>query len=564
MAQYNRKNTSRPKPYVISEFGGLDPGGGDNSFVRLENFRIDGSRLKKRGGARLYDEYPADIRGMWYGDFDGESVLFCVSGSTLYRGSSGEKRAVGTLSTSSGKVCMFFLHGCLYLLDGADFYECDGMSLKSVTGYIPTIRLSGDENFGTPYYDRNRLNRTVRMQFTGANVGDDYPLYGNVASIVSVTLNGSTVSYTVSGSGESTKVSISSGYGTLLVTYRLVEDGLRSELCSQLYSLVYSSLADDTVFLYGGKNPSRVFYSGHVDGKMRIDYFPIGNVIDAGTGDRPVTALLRQYDSVLLFTSGETYMTEPDDAENENGYRYVNYPLYMLNPNIGCICDEGARQADDSPVSVSRDGVWRWTETDTQGERTAKLVSRSVDVLLTDEFILGAKTHISRRYGEFWMHSGTSVLVYAFRDEVWYMFTGIDADGFIETEDTCCYKGRKLFIFDESTALDDGVPFTALAETGFIDFGSPHLDKRLHRVFVTFDASDGECSARLELSADSGDRRSIVGLSDSSEFPITVRMRGDLPRFCFMRLTLSDDSGAPMSLKRIGMQYSLLSEGLYD
>ena len=46
-------------------------------------------------------------------------------------------------------------------------------------------------------------------------------------------------------------------------------------------SLVYSSLAADTVFLYGGNSPSSVLYNGRVDGVPRIDYFQVSNRIVA-------------------------------------------------------------------------------------------------------------------------------------------------------------------------------------------------------------------------------------------------------------------------------------------
>jgi len=563
MAAYSNSRKIRPKPFTLDSFGGLDPGGSDGSFTSIVNFRIKNGRMVKRSGTKLLETYPAEIRGLWFGDFDGEAQLFCVAGDKLYRGTGTARTEVGTLLTDSGRVCIYFRRGKLYLLDGTEFYSSDGQTVSTVEGYVPTIRISSDETLGTAYCDRNRLTNRVRMKVNPARAGDVYPIWGNVAEIEDVTLNGSPVDYTLKGSGTSTTIAINSVYGELIVTYRLVDEGYREDFVKHLYSLSYSSLGDDTVFLYGGETKSRVIYSGWADGSPRFDYFPVENRIDAGTGDRPVTSLLRQYDSIMLFTSGETYMAEPERSENSAGYMKVSYPLYTLNPNIGSCGFENARQADDHPVSLSRDGVHRWIETDTQGERTAQLISERIDTLLTSSILANAITHVCRRHGEYWIYSGGEILVYNIKSGLWYSFSGINADGFIETDETCYWSGDSIYSFDDSLGTDCGTPFEASCETGFIDFGYPHLNKRLHRAFVSFDASEkdfGCCRARLDIIPDESDPHTIYGLENAEEIPVTLRFGCEVPRFCFLRLRLSDDSGAAMSLSQIGLQYHLLSE----
>ena len=136
MAQLTKKRAGNPKPYVLSDFSGIDVGGIDGGFTSLVNFRIDRGHLKKRCGSRLLERYSADIRGLWYGDFDGRPTLFCAAGNKLYQGIGSERTMLAQLETSSGQVCMFFFHGCLYLIDGSEFYCWDGESLNVIEGYV--------------------------------------------------------------------------------------------------------------------------------------------------------------------------------------------------------------------------------------------------------------------------------------------------------------------------------------------------------------------------------------------------------------------------------------------
>nr|MBQ4317752.1 hypothetical protein [Clostridia bacterium] len=183
MAQLMRKRRTRPKPYVLDNFGGLDPGGGEGGFTSLVNFRIVGGHLEKRCGSRLLESYPADIRGLWYGDFDGRPALFCVAGNALYMGTGDERRTLANIGTSSGRVCIFFYHGRLYILDGAEFYYWDGTSLGIVEGYVPLISIGSAGTSGTPYYDRNRLNNRVIIRLNDMTSGKEYALSGDIASV---------------------------------------------------------------------------------------------------------------------------------------------------------------------------------------------------------------------------------------------------------------------------------------------------------------------------------------------------------------------------------------------
>jgi len=562
LPQLLNSRRSRPKPYVLTDFGGLDPGG-ETGFAALRNFRIVGGHLKKRCGSRLLDTYPGDIRGLWYGDIDGEVTLFCVSGNTLYRGTGSERTALAQLGTASGRVCIFYYHGRLYILDGDEFYCWDGSSLTVVEGYVPIMLIGAAGYEAAPYYDRNRLNNRVIYRLTDMTSGRDYALEGNIAEVEKAIWRGAETPFTVTGSGTSTTVKFPSAYGTVDLYVRLADEGYRKELVSQLYTLAYSSLADDTVFLYGGPSPSSVFHNGRVDGEPRIDYFPLSNVINAANGQRPVTSLIRQYDSIMLFTSGETYMMNPKVTENELGYVSVDYPLYTLNPGIGCPGWQNARQADELPVSVGRDGIYRWVETDKQGERTAQLISEGIDPLLTRNMLTSSVTHVCRRYGEFWLYDGDVILVYNTDSGKWYIFDGITADGFIETEETCYYKGPALYIFDEELYTDDGQNYSAYAETGYLDFGYPHLNKRLFHIFVTFDACGyphNICSACVRLEADNLSSVSVFGLTSDKYVPKTVRLAGTIMRFCFLRLMIEDSSSAPLSISGVSMQYGLLGE----
>ena len=105
-----------PKPWVLDGFTGYDPDGG--GFGVLRNFRVKNGRLCKREGFALEDTLDAPIRGVWYGDFCGESALFVCAGNVLYKGLGTGRTAVG--NSDHGCTAYFMISGSL---KGTDHIE---------------------------------------------------------------------------------------------------------------------------------------------------------------------------------------------------------------------------------------------------------------------------------------------------------------------------------------------------------------------------------------------------------------------------------------------------------
>ena len=541
---------------MLDGFTGYDPDGG--GFGVLRNFRVKNGRLIKREGFALQDTLDAPVRGVWYGDFHGENTLFVCAGSVLYKGLGAGRTAVGTIGTDSGRICMYCYLGTLYLLDGAEIYGCTASGFGAVEGYIPTVRIVTGPAQSRPYEEINRLTDKVRVEIPEAVNTIQYPLWGSVDSVVSVTSGGVEVGNSLSGSGRSTRISQSGGSTIpLTVVYRLADSGRRAALVKHLYAQAYSAAMDNSVFLYGGDDPARVLYSGWHDGGPDGTYFPLSNWFYVGDGSRPVTSLVRQYDRLMLFTTGAAYMIRDAGAVSENGYTRYVYPVYSLTPGLGCAGGGMTCQAEDSPVTVSSGGVYRWISSDRQGEKTAVLISRPAERLLTAEFITGGTAHVCRRWNEFWLACGGRVLAYDLTGGTWYLFDGIDADGFFEMEETCFWKGNRICAFSPALRTDDGAAIEAEAVTAPFDFGAPHLNKRLHHTFVTLD--EGSAGMTLECLADDEAPRCfpLHGVPGCRE---TLRVHTALPRFGTLRLRIRSGADGPLTVTQLGMQYHYLGE----
>ena len=273
----------------------------------------------------------------------------------------------------------------------------------------------------------------------------------------------------------------------------------RGELSACSGTAVFGGKYDNSVYCFGGNDRSRVFrskYVGaadlarsrfHVPGSMGL-YFPVGYDFSVAAGSACVRAICRHYDRLLLFTADDARMTDLSESS------YQDLPVRPVNSGVGCLSAGGVVLCDNDPMTVSRDGIYRWTSnTDERDESNAKRISEQLAGLLGRDFGAGALAFNYREADEIWIANPADpegrVFVYNYRLEKWYCHTGISAEHFFRFGGRLGFcRAGDVFMFGEEEYTDCGAEIVAEYESRYTDMGQAGLKKRVKRVLVVSSA----------------------------------------------------------------------------
>ena len=175
---------------------------------------------------------------------------------------------------------------------------------------------------------------------------------------------------------------------------------------------------------------------------------------------------------------------------------------------MGCLSASGVVLCDNDPLTVSRDGIYRWTSnTDERDESNAKRISGPLSGLLGCDFGEGAVAVNYREADEIWISNPTDtkgqVFVYNYRLDKWYRHTGIFAEYYFRYGGRLGFcRGGDVFMFREGEYTDFGAEIVAEYESRYTDMGCMGMKKRVKRVMAVSTA-ESDFSVSLH---DSGGR----------------------------------------------------------
>jgi hypothetical protein len=196
MKMSTKKRTK--KEFSFGRFGGIDytqTHGGKPCAEGIVNFRLlaDGS-LRRREGTRLFTTLNGSIRAITENVTNGICSLLVLAGNTVSSvdTDSGAVTAIGTVGTSEGNACFFYLKEELYLTDGSELYRYDGAEFKSAHGYVPIIGLNWTcGSIGPKNEPINILNHKGRITYVADGSSNPYLYAGeSVAGVEAVYVNG--------------------------------------------------------------------------------------------------------------------------------------------------------------------------------------------------------------------------------------------------------------------------------------------------------------------------------------------------------------------------------------
>ena len=413
MARY-----ARPGKTVVSVggFNGIDvtsPGDSLCPAYYMKNFRVTERReLKKRPGYRkLLSGISAD--SVYAANVAGVDRLIYKSGTVLHATDVLSGADVNLDTHSGASVSYFSFGGKVYVYGFGFNYAFDGEAFKKIEPYIPTVAVTcAPSGGGTVHESLNVLSPYARISYSPDGQSTVYKLPSYAYDVTGVKIDGEETGGYYFDRRTKTLVFDEPPAGgvpdSLEVTFRL-SDGM-------ILGMPYIG---DRYCVYGGDRDTRVFAYG-VGGTLRYSdvtdkgpdptYFPADNFIEVGDGSEEVTALVRHYDRLIVFTERQTWFLSAKEI-TYSGETKISYPCSPLNSVVGC-AGGAAAYIDNRPVTLSRDGIYVFGQSTVRDERLAKRISDRVTPYIPYSFLCRAKAYDNEYDRELWLYADSRVVIY--------------------------------------------------------------------------------------------------------------------------------------------------------
>ena len=520
MARF-RKNAAQI--FYTDAFAGLDVTEGEkNSFsssAYMKNFRVTEKRaLKKRCGyKKLADGIVCD--SCFKADIKGEEYFIYKNGSMMRALRFSDMKTYEFDAGDGARPGYFTFGGVLYAVGGGICVKFDGDGFSFAEPYIPTVAITcSPSGAGTSNESMNILSNKAKISYSPDGQSTEYILPSAASGVVSVedgdeTVPGSAYTYDPAAHKLTFTSAPAGGVPDSLTVVFTISDGIMLNMpyIGNRFT-IYGGDRDTRVFAYGNKNV--IYYSDVGYNGAEPLYFPADNFITVGDGC-DVTALIRHYDRLMIFTTRETWFITMTNV-TVNGVTKPAFPLSPLNSVVGC-AGGGAVYADNSPVSLSNDGIYVFSQSTVRDERNARRISDRVSSYLTPSFLKYAQVYDNERGKEIWMCFDGTALIYNYGINVFYCYDKINAGYLFGVNGRAAfYSGGAIYVFDESCTTDDGEPIEAIAESGTVVLDRTVKKRRLKRICASYLIADGAvtvsavpdrgnvCSAEFTGSGSSG------------------------------------------------------------
>ncbi len=502
---------------TVSSFNGTDctkkVTNAISSAEYMRNFRItENGKLSKRYGYRKL----SGVRGDDVYVSDG--VIFYRNGRTLNAYNIDEQTIVSSYELNvSAKTVYFTFGGSVYCVCEDEIVIFTRGNFEESELYVPTLAVTcSPSGGGTVHESLNILCDVATLSYSPDGVAIEYQLPSSSVAVECVTCDGSDMpreSYTFDLSTHTVAFRDAPPGGvsdSLQITFRMSSGDVDKRALAGRCFCIYGGDFDSRVFAYGGDGV--ILYSDVTSRGADPLYFPADNYIKVGDGTYDVTALVRHYSTLAVFTSGDAWYISPSSVDYD-GYTKPTFPIFPLNGSIG-VSHGCAALVDNSPLTVNEDGVYLWRATNVRDERNAVCISERIEPLLHSYFLENARVFDYQSKKELWIYNFGTVMIYNYGLDVWYAFDGINADVMYEHNGEVLFANSSgVYIFDSEVYNDDGRAYKAIWQSGFANFG--RIDKK--RLYMLYASLVPEpCSnIKITLVPNKGER---VTVGENGEF----------------------------------------------
>lgn len=511
------------------------------------NFRITkGLKLARREGYRSLFQTEERVRGIYCARFGAEKVYLAVIGNALYS----SREGFFALSPLEGeipgeeKVTFFSFCGEVYLLSGCGIFQFDGKEVKVLEPHIPLLMISTPPDGGGVLYEEvNLLTRKVRQRFSPDGESLLFrPVLDNVKSIDWVKVNGilkdpNQYTWDDNAMAFSFVGAPVAGVDSMEIQFEIEGEDPSQRILGCRFASAFGGASDTRAFLYGNKESAGVrYHSGIVEGKPSFAYFPETAFSLVGTGDA-ITSIVRHYDRQLIFTESGAYYSYLEYMTGVDDHLIAAFPVLPLNEERGCAPFGQALLVENTPVTLTENGLFSWVSTNIRDERNAKRLSDPIDLILQKEKAEEAVLFNCKKNSEMYICIGTHVYVYNYLLKLFYYYELPEICGFSETEDGVFFYTENG-IFSMGGETDNGKKIRAFWKSREIHFSSKEKLKKLFDFTVMASAKEGG-ELRIKLSSSPGEktkeRRILLSLPEKSE---KKKMKVSMERFLSLHVEL--------------------------
>lgn len=501
--------------FSLDKFLGLHEMGDESSEIKagesphMENFEITaGYKLKKRPGYRPLLQLPGRVRALWRGKLSGNEYFFAAADTCLYRIEGDTFSEIGQI-LPDGDVTFVLFGGRLFVGEGNGWQVFDPESgyFEVPTYYRPLLTVATPPTGGgTVLESINLLWGCVAQRFSPDGKATEFCLASKEIFSVDYILRGGQIipqaDYTVSlGDGTvNFKLPPDAGTDDLTIGYSLYKSKENNvDLCP--FALPFGADNDTRLVFFGHPGlPDHIWWSGvGVEGEGL--YVPADCYNRIGNGD-PITAVTRHYDRLLIFTRSGAFYLSGEEKYDEVGNLYTSFPVTTLSNVRGNLMRGAGLLLDNHPFSVGEGGFYRWVSTYQRDERNAEVFSSRVSKTLSNHDLSQGLYFDRESSGQLWCVLGEKILIYDYRLDVFYLFSGFSPTCFFEY-DRKLYFGTqdgRMCLYGEGES-DGGKDIDAFFESPYLNFGYPHKTKNIHFCDLVL-LTDSKSAARFSYLTD--------------------------------------------------------------
>ncbi|MBR6506636.1 MAG: hypothetical protein IKT37_03430 [Clostridia bacterium] len=494
---------------TINKFGGLDERNvyshNPSLSPDMNNFTVleDGS-LKKRCGSKLCaTDLNGSVYRMWRGYVNGILHFIVCAGTRIYKYDF-ETDSFVTINITAGKCHHIFGFGnAVYFLCNSGFFKYENNIFNLVSPYIPLVAVAcAPDGSGTLYEKVNMLTGKKRMQFSPDGVSTLYTLgEKDIDSVLWVKENGNEIENWTADIQNGTVSFAQSrvpqkGLNNLEICWEKASTAKAKTITSCTDGMNFGGNTDTRVFLYGNPEyPNYRFYSELANGLPSAEYFPETNYTVIGSST--ITDMVQQYDRQLIFTEDRAYYSYCELRNDSLGNYYPSFPVYNLNFEKGNLIKGSSAVIDNTPVTLSDDGLNRWVSTTVQDERNAVCfsapISNTVKRILETGNAENCCIYDRQSTGELYFSTPYGLYIYNYKTSVWYRYDAVNAIQFCEIPGRLYWldKDGRLYYFSEELTLDENKAVTAYWCTPVSNFGAKGRKFDLLSVTVDVDNDNG-------------------------------------------------------------------------
>jgi len=542
------------KIFTVDKFLGLNESADGSTELKLgeaskiENFYItDNFNLKSRDGVAAVRRIDTgEIVSLTAGNIHGKPwfMTVSISGTTLSAtvtytaadGTSSEKAVTAANISAAHPVKVFPFGDRIYIVARQAASPLPVILTFSSEGGEPALSASGDpysptvitgaapSGGGTALETVNLLSLACRMQYSADGTATAYALPSYVASVTAAYADNAAAAGSYNASTHVFTFTAAPAKGVNNVEFRCTCTAdadlisAREKFFNMKHCEAYNGDTDTRLFFYGdGTNVC--YYTGIPTYGSGL-YVPAGNELAADASASPITAMARNYSSLIGFQTDGAFVVTYEPITLADGSVTAGFFMRTASREFGNEMDAQVQTVNNYLRTLSAGSLyeWRYTSSQYRDERYAKRISEKVSHTLAaadPRKVVTCDDNVSHTYFMFLNDDSGTVLVNRYDLDVWTIYKGAV---FRNIRHAAACGGEMLFAnpttvfhFDPNSSYDtplgsgDPIPVTAVWESGFMAFGADYKRKYSSRLWVSLlpqAESDLEITVRTDKRSD--------------------------------------------------------------